>query len=172
MPVIARRSFSARWPVAPPRSPSKFAPTRVQRGILPVMKALVLAAFLVGVGCAGAQTQAPAAPSTAAEPAAPTLKSWFIRLVPPRPTFDKDMTTSEQTLMEQHFAFWKDQFDKGVCLFGGPVFDPGGVYGVVVIRAVDEAKAGSIAAGDPAVKASLFRMEVAEMRIAFLPKKN
>ena len=100
------------------------------------------------------------------------MKSWFIRLIPPRPTFDKDMTESEQKLMEQHFIYWKDQFEKGVCLFGGPVLDPKGVYGVLAIRAVDETEARSIAAADPSVKAGLNRIEVAEMKVAFLPKAH
>jgi hypothetical protein len=43
--------------------------------------------------------QAPAA-SPAQTPAVPVMKSWFIRLIPPRPTFDNDMSDAEQKLME------------------------------------------------------------------------
>ena len=70
--------------------------------------------------------------------------------------------------MEQHFLYWKDQFAKGVCLFGGPVLDPKGVYGVLAIKAATEDEARTIAAADPSVKAGVNRIEVAEMRVAFL----
>jgi uncharacterized protein YciI len=101
--------------------------------------------------------------------APPALKTWFVRLIPPRPNFDKDLSASEQKLMDAHFLYWKDLFDRGVCLFGGPVFDPRGVYGVLAIRAAGEDQARAIAAADPSVKAGLNRIEVAEMRVAFPP---
>lgn len=98
------------------------------------------------------------------------MKSWFIRLIPPRPTFDKDMTDTEQKLMEEHFIYWKDQFAKGICVFGGPVLDPKGVYGVLAIRAATHDAARALASADPSVKAGLNHIEVAEIKIAFLPK--
>jgi uncharacterized protein YciI len=98
----------------------------------------------------------------------PVMKTWFARLIPPRPTFDKDLTPSEQALMEQHFVYWKDQFAQGVCLFGGPVLDPRGVYGVLAFQAATEDEARAIAVADPSVKAGVNRIEVAEMRVAFL----
>jgi uncharacterized protein YciI len=124
---------------------------------------LLFAAILVSA--AGVRAQAPAA----APNAAPAMKTWFLRLIPPRPTFDKDMTDAEGALMEQHFVYWKAQFDKGVCVFGGPVLDPRGVYGVLAIRAATEEEARALADGDPSVRAGLNKMEVAEMKIAFLP---
>ena len=60
---------------------------------------LLLAMLLAAVPVLNAQ--APAA-SPAPTASAPVVKSWFVRLIPPRPTFDKDMTDSEQKLMEQH----------------------------------------------------------------------
>jgi uncharacterized protein YciI len=98
------------------------------------------------------------------------MRSWFIRIIPPRPTFDKDTTEAEQKLMDEHFVYWKDLFAKGVCVFGGPVLDPRGVYGVLAIRAASEDEARALAAADPSVKAGVNRIEVAEMRIAFLPE--
>ena len=97
------------------------------------------------------------------------MKTWFIRLIPPRPTFDKDLTEAEAAVMQEHFVYWKDQFAKGVCLFGGPVFDPRGVYGIMAIRAASEDEARAIASADPAVKAGVQRLELAEMRVTFLP---
>jgi uncharacterized protein len=126
---------------------------------------VLMAALFLGVSWAAAQTPAPGAQPAQA---APVMKTWFLRLIPPRPTFDKDMTDAEGALMEQHFVYWKAQFDKGVCLFGGPVLDPRGVYGVLAIRAATEEEARALADGDPSVKAGLNRMEVAEMKLAFL----
>jgi len=72
--------------------------------------------------------------------------------------------------MEQHHAYWKDLYDKGICLFGGPVLDPDGAYGVLAVKADTLEKAEALAMGDPSVKAKLNRFEVAPMRIVFPPK--
>jgi uncharacterized protein YciI len=112
--------------------------------------------------------QAPAA-NPSPEEAKPPMKNWLIRIIPPRPNFDKDATPAEQALMDQHFAYWKDLNGKGVCLFGGPVLDPKGVYGILAVRAASEDEARALAAGDPAMKAGLIKIDVAEMRVAFLP---
>jgi uncharacterized protein len=110
-------------------------------------------------------------PAAASAPAAAksTLKSWLIRIIPPRPAFDKDATPAEQALMDQHFAYWKDLNDKGICLFGGPVLDPKGVYGIIVVRAATEDDARALGSADPSVKARLNKIDVAEMRVAFVP---
>lgn len=117
--------------------------------------------------------QSPGASTAASAPQgspAPVPKAWFVRLIPPRPTFAQDITEAEQKLMQEHFAYWKLQSAKGVCLFGGPVLDPKGVYGVLAILAASEEEARAIASADPSVKTGLNHIEVAEMRIAFLPK--
>ncbi len=112
--------------------------------------------------------QAPTAATSPAE-AKPVMKSWLIRLIPPRPTFDKDATPAEQVLMEQHFVYWKDLNEKGVCLFGGPVLDPKGVYGILVVKAASEDEARALGSADPSVKAGLNKIDVAEIRVAFVP---
>jgi uncharacterized protein YciI len=134
------------------------------------MRNLTLATVLLAAVSAVAMAQtAPTQPAPQAAPA-PALKTWFVRLVPPRATFANDMTETEQALMTAHFVYWKGMFDKGVCLFGGPVLDPKGVYGVLAIQAATEDEARAIAAADPSVKGGVNRIEVAEMRVAFLQK--
>jgi uncharacterized protein len=136
----------------------------------------LLAALLLGFApflsaqapAAQAQPAAPA-PNANPTPAKPPMKSWLIRIIPPRPTFDKDSTPAEDALMEQHFAYWKDLNDKGICIFGGPVLDPKGVYGIIVVRAATEDEASALAAGDPSVKAGLNKNEIAQMVVAFVP---
>jgi uncharacterized protein YciI len=139
--------------------------------MLPSMKIPVLigfAAVLLGAAAFLAQAQAPAASSQPKE-AAQYMKSWLIRIIPPRPHFDQDASPAEQALMEQHLAYWKDRNEKGVCLFGGPVFDPRGVYGILVVRAASEDEARALGEGDPSVKGGLIKIEVAEMRVVFVP---
>ena len=126
---------------------------------------------VLALGGLALSAQSPTANATPKE-AAPAMKTWFIRIIPPRPTFDKDATPAEQALMDAHYAYWKDIFGKGVCVFGGPVLDPKGVYGVLAVEAASEDEARALAAADPAVKARLIRAEVAEMRAVFLHKAN
>ena len=130
---------------------------------------VLLVAILAGGGAAKFAAQTPATTLTP-KPETPPMKSWFIRIIPPRPTFDKDASPAELDLMQQHFVYWKALFDKGVCVFGGPVLDKKGVYGVIAVRAATEDEARALGEDDPSVKAGLNKIEVAEMRIAFLPK--
>jgi hypothetical protein len=83
------------------------------------------------------------APVASPSEAKPMTKTWFIRLIPPRPTFAQDATPAELAVMDQHFQYWKDLNEKDVCLFGGPVLDPKGVFGILAVRAatIDEARA-------------------------------
>ena len=130
--------------------------------------------FLLSVLALGGLALSAQTPATNPTPkeAAPAMKTFFIRIIPPRPTFDKDATPAEQALMDEHYVYWKDLFDKGVCVFGGPVFDPKGVYGVLAVEAASEDEARALANGDPSVKAGLIHTEVAEMRAVFLHKPN
>jgi len=142
--------------------------------MLPVMNILCFAALLsaAGIACALAQPVAAQTAPASQTQTPPAMKTWFIRLIPPRPNFDKDMNESEQKIMEQHFVYLKGLYEKGVCLFAGPVLDPKGVYGVVVIEAASEDEARDLASADPRVKAGVNRIEVAEMRVAFPPKTH
>jgi uncharacterized protein YciI len=136
------------------------------------MRKLTLATVLLAAVSAVAMAQtAPTQPAPQAAPA-PAQKTWFVRLIPPRTTFANDMTETELPLMNAHFVYWKGMFDKGVCLFGGPVMDPKGVYAVMVIQAATEDEARAIASADPSVKGGLNHIELAEMRIAFLQKAH
>ena len=142
--------------------------------MLPGMKNpvfIVLAALLLGAAALPAQAQTPAASSQPKE-AAQSMKTWLIRIIPPRPTFAQDATPAEQALMGQHLSYWKDLNEKGVCLFGGPVLDPRGVYGILVVRAASEDEARALGEGDPSVKSGMIKIEVAEMRVVFVPVKH
>jgi uncharacterized protein len=141
---------------------------------LRVFTLFVLAASSLASGF-GAMAQ-PASVSTASAGQAgeqqPAKRAWFVRIILPRPTFDKDMTPAEGKLMHAHHAYWLREFKAGVCVFGGPILEPKGQYGVVVILAASEDEARVIASNDPSVKAGLNRVEITEMQIAFPPKKS
>jgi len=131
---------------------------------------LFVAALILSLLPTMFQPASAANPSTAQ--AETNMKSWLIRLTPPRPTFANDATPAEQALMAQHLAYWKDLNAKGVCTFGGPVLDPKGAYGILVVYAATQQDAVALGEADPSVKAGLNKIDVAEMRVAFVPGQH
>jgi uncharacterized protein YciI len=114
---------------------------------------------------------ADAAKPTAAQAQTPA-KTYLIRLLPPRSTFADHATPAEQALMEQHLSYWKALNERGICMFGGPVLDHNGTYGILVVRAGTEDEARALGAGDPLVKGGANKVEVAEMHMAFVPAQH
>jgi uncharacterized protein YciI len=113
------------------------------------------------------------AQDSAATPAAtpaPKLR-FFLKLVPPRPTFANNMTPDEAKLMQEHADYWKAQFAKGGVLIIGPVLDPKGAFGMAVLETATEEEARTLAMNDPSVKAGLNKVELSPMRL-FLMKKQ
>jgi len=91
---------------------------------------------------------------------------FFVKLIPPRPTFNLDITAEEAAIMQSHSAYWAGLAKQGSVLVYGPVLDPDGVYGMGVVSAESAEEAQRLMAGDPA--ASLMTFRVSPMR-AFLP---
>jgi uncharacterized protein YciI len=125
------------------------------------LAALVLARCLLPAPAHNSPTPAPATQ--------PATKAFFVRIIAPRSTFAQDITEPEKRLMDDHYAYWTVKYNEGVCLMGGPVLDPKGVYGVPVIRAATKDEARAIASADPSVKGGLTRAEVFEMVLSFPP---
>lgn len=90
---------------------------------------------------------------------------FFARLLPPRPTFAEDMTPAELTLMQQHAAYWAEQFKTGKVLLLGPVMDPKGAFGIWILQTASEAEARTMIEGDPTIKAGLNHYELAPMHV-------
>jgi uncharacterized protein YciI len=109
-------------------------------------------------------------PERARPPAQPAPPQFYLRLTPPRPTFATDMTPQEEALMEQHAAYWAEQFKTGKVLILGPVLDPKGAFGMLVVECT-EAEARTMAEGDPTVKAGMNKIEVMPMHV-FMRKKD
>ena len=87
------------------------------------------------------------------------MEHFALKAIPPRSTFQQDMTEEERNIMLQHFAYWKDKLDKGIVHVFGPVFDPNGGYGLAIIEVDDEEQVHVLIANDPAVILGLLREE-------------
>jgi len=91
---------------------------------------------------------------------------YFLRLIPPRPSFPHDMTEAERALMLEHVAYFQQQFAEGRLLIYGPVLAPTNSFGMAVVAAADEAEVRAMMQADPSVMAGLNGYEVLPMRVA------
>jgi uncharacterized protein YciI len=66
---------------------------------------------------------------------------FFLRLIPPRPSFPSDMTESEAAVMKLHVNYWQNLLDRGAVVAFGPIFEPAGPWGLGIIQAEGEAEA-------------------------------
>jgi uncharacterized protein YciI len=130
------------------------------------LAAVGLALCLAAPGVAQSPTTPPA--QTAA-PAAAKMQ-FFLKLIPPRPTFAQDMTPDELATMQKHAAYWAEQFKTGKVLIIGPVMDPKGAWGMAVLETDSLADAQQMADNDPSVKSGLNKVEVSPMQV-FLRKQ-
>ncbi len=74
------------------------------------------------------------------------------RLLPPRATFPFDISEDERAVMAAHAAYWRARLGAGGAIVLGPVADPAGVWGLLVVRASDEAARQVLLDADPAVQ--------------------
>jgi uncharacterized protein YciI len=92
------------------------------------------------------------------------MKTFFCKLQGPRPTFPRDMTQSEAQAMQRHVAYWRSSMEKGGVVAFGPVADPAGTYGMLILEAEDEASARAMLEHDPVIEDRLgFRFEMHPM---------
>ena len=94
-------------------------------------------------------------------------KHFFLKLIPPRPTFAQTLTEAERKIMQEHAVYWKDLMGKGICIVYGPVFDPQGEYGIGILGVEDESIVQDIQLNDPAVKDGLNSYEIYPMRAIY-----
>jgi uncharacterized protein len=128
---------------------------------------LVVVCFALGL-CSPVSAHAATPP--AQTPAAPAKMQFFLKLIPPRPTFAQDMTPDELATMQKHAAYWAEQFKTGKVLIIGPVMDPKGAWGMAVLETDSLADAQQMADNDPSVKSGLNKVEVSPMQV-FLRKQ-
>jgi uncharacterized protein YciI len=93
-----------------------------------------------------------------------SVKAFFCKLIPPRPTFAQDMSEAEAGLMQEHAAYWTSLMEKGQVVTFGLVADPKGAYGIGVVEVETDADAQALTANDPTIRANRgFRFEVHPM---------
>jgi len=92
-------------------------------------------------------------------------KHFFVKLVPPRPTFVMDMTDSERAVMQQHVVYWGKLLENGIAIAYGPVLDPQGAYGIGVLCVKTYEELQQVIADDPAN--GLNKYEFAPMRAVY-----
>ena len=91
---------------------------------------------------------------------------YFLRLVPPRPSFPHDMTEAERAVMIEHASYFQQQFVAGRLLIYGPVLAPSNSFGMGVIAVSDEAELRAMMDADPSVAGGLNRYEFLPMHVA------
>jgi uncharacterized protein len=91
------------------------------------------------------------------------MNHFLYKLIPPRPTFDQDMSESEGAIMGRHVAYWQELADRGTALVFGPVSDPAGAWGLAVVEAETREHVVTLGDADPAVVSGLARFEICPM---------
>ncbi|SRR5713226_9285844 len=93
-------------------------------------------------------------------------QQYFLKLIPPRPTFAQDITAEERRLMEEHGRYFQEHFTAGRVLLFGPVMASTGAFGLAVLQVDNEAEARRIGEDDPSVKAGLNRFELYPLQVS------
>jgi uncharacterized protein YciI len=89
---------------------------------------------------------------------------YFLRLLPPRPTFALDLNAEENAMMRKHFEYWNRHLREGSVVVFGPVADPNGPWGAGIVRAAGEEQIREFESNDPAIQAGVgFRYETLPM---------
>lgn len=91
------------------------------------------------------------------------MGTFVYKLIPPRPTFDEDMSEDEAAIMGRHVAYWQEQTARGRAMVFGPVADPAGAWGLAVVDAASAEEVHALGRADPAITSSLARFEVYAM---------
>jgi uncharacterized protein YciI len=91
---------------------------------------------------------------------------FLLRIEPTRPGFTlQNMTPDEGRLASQHVQYLMSLVDSGKLSLAAQVFDPKGLWGIVIVNAPDREAARVLLDGDPMVKANMFRGEVLPLRV-------
>jgi uncharacterized protein len=91
------------------------------------------------------------------------MNHFLYKLIPPRPTFDSDISESEGTIMGQHVAYWQALTERGTAIVFGPVSDPIGSWGLAVVQAETATDVCALGNADPAVVSGVARFEICPM---------
>ena len=85
----------------------------------------------------------------------------------------QDITPAEMKLMQEHAAYWRAFSEKGIAIVFGPVADPKGGWGALILETESEAAAHAMTANDPVIKANAgFSFDVCPMPSAVVRAKT
>lgn len=90
---------------------------------------------------------------------------YYMKLIPPRPSFAQDANAEELAIMKQHSDYFDEQFKAGKVLLYGLVLAQDGAFGVGILEVENEAEARAFGENDPSVVAGLNRFEISPMRL-------
>ena len=82
-------------------------------------------------------------------------QAFLLRLIPPRPTFARDMTENERRVMMEHVVYWQGHTANNEVIAFGPVADPKGGWGVAIVEVTDVARVKKLTDEDPVIVQSL-----------------
>lgn len=83
----------------------------------------------------------------------------------------QDLTPAEMKLMQEHAAYWRTFSEQGIAIVFGPVADPKGGWGALVLETDDETSARAMTANDPVIKANAgFAFDICVMPRAIVGK--
>jgi uncharacterized protein len=103
----------------------------------------------------------------------PEKNYFLLKLVASRPDFATTMTDAEARVMREHGSYISDYVKKGTVVIMGPVLDPQGAWGVVVVEAGSEDEVRSFVTPDPTILSGLgFRYEIYPMLPAISREKR
>jgi uncharacterized protein len=89
----------------------------------------------------------------------------YIYLIHPmREGFFEQPTPEENTIMEEHFQYLDRAAKAGVVVLAGPCLDD--TFGVVILRAPDDAAARDFMFNDPSIRQNIMLAEIHPMRIS------
>ncbi len=91
------------------------------------------------------------------------MNHFLYKLIPPRPTFDEDMSEAEAAIMGRHVAYWQELVEDATAIVFGPVSDPAGGWGLAVVEAETDEQVRALGEADPAVVSGLAKFEICLM---------
>lgn len=93
---------------------------------------------------------------------------FLLRIEPTRTGFTLQIMSAEESrLAAQHARYLQSLLDAGKLSLAAQVFDPKGLWGIVIVNAPDHETARALLDGDPMVKGNMFRGEVLPVRVVF-----
>ena len=91
---------------------------------------------------------------------------FLLKIEPAREGFTlQTMTAEESRVAPEHLKYLMSLADAGKLSLAAQVFDPKGLWGIVIVNAPDREAAAALLEADPLVKAKMFRGEVLPVRV-------